>query len=223
MKKIYFLICLISVAIGFSQNHNSCVESLAQLDSNSQKEEYELIIEKLNTDSLKVIFVNNSDQDIFIFSSYFDDEFSNSRYLNRINKKEKERKKSFLPLRPYLSPSINNGRFLPKRERLNRLGYVGYKFIKIASGKMIEQIFTVKSSNSEFVRDINLNKFGVANKINWKNKKYKKCYEKYNLILEFALYKNISGLCDIDVFINNTYTFDKTSKSYLLISGNVPN
>lgn len=220
MRYIRLIIIFFTYSICYSQD-NMCVDNVTSEPLNSIGKYSNGILveyEKNDDSSIYVTFTNNTDEIYYLFSSYFDEEYSKSKYLNRLNKKDKTIKKSFLPLIPYLSPESND-RYLSGENKLVSVAQINYRFIKI-NPKTTFKLFIDYSQNDfeKYILDFDVKNSFLASKIKWKKKRNKKCYLNFRKLLEFAVYKEINYLCDLNFYGNKPKEYDDKSKDFEIVS-----
>lgn len=157
-----------------------------------------------SNDTISFNFKNNSSDTLYLFSTYFLKDLLSSKYLHKIDKKNKIYKVSYVPLLRYLSAYLTD-RIVLGEDRIVVEGQNKYKFEPIAPNG----IFTLKLAISD-----------VFNKMNEKNNVVKDFTDKelskkkfkfatydnkqgsFDLIFEFAYYKSVDLLTSKEKYIN---------------------
>lgn len=172
-----------------------------------------------SVDSITFMFLNKSNDTLYLFSSYFDNYCPSSKYLHRVDLSKHVYRISFVPLIPFISYSLSDKIVLNDR-RVISLGQVTYKFIQLLPKKSttlnLEKNIVFKNYNNKnnLVEDFNLKdlSFNQLNKLHFYNLKAikKSCKLKF----EFAIYKDISFVNKIKIYGENTIDAYK----YLVVS-----
>ncbi len=167
-------------------------------------------------DSLKISFYNTTKDTIYLFNSYFSEDISKSKFLYRINKKEKKRKISFLPLVPYLFTKYSD-RIIIKNRIINDYQVV-YNFDKIPPNRVYN--FYIKINNVEelnlLIEDFDLaslNKFQSIKKFKSSKVKPNKDFN-----VEFAYYKHVDLLCNKNDYFLKEIEFNNQAKSFEIVN-----
>ena len=137
-----------------------------------------------------ISLINNSDDTVYVFSSYFDKELCRSVYLHRYAKKDKIYKLSFLPLLPYLSPNLSDNIILGPSKVIS-YSQIKFDFAPIAPNDNVD-IYIPKEAlvSKSYMRDV-CAEFKNKNE-NFKWKKWKGERTDNIIHLEFAIYTDIS-------------------------------
>lgn len=185
----------------------SC-KSLAYVESNFnilsdsfRKTNDSLVIklEKLEYAKVIISFENKSIDTLYLFSSYFkQDKYFNSKYLNRINYKTQQKKLSFLPLVRYLSMNLSD-RIILGENSVIRYSQVKYEFIELAPNSREEITFFINDTINLFTKDIEDRENNTFNDIKWLEIENQAMFNKYNNVIEFAVYKKIEKILNHDL------------------------
>lgn len=137
-----------------------------------------------------ISLINNSNDTVYVFSSYFDKELCRSIYLHRYAKKDKMYKLSFLPLLPYLSPNLSDN-VVDGASKIISKSQIKFVFISIAPKDTVD-IYIPKEAlvSNRYMRDVCAERKNKFDSIRWKKWKEERTD---NLIhVEFAIYKDVS-------------------------------
>lgn len=157
-------------------------------------------------------FFNTSSDTIYLFDSYFNDNYIMSEYLHRYDKKSGLCKISLLPLLPYLDLAQTDRVIIGENRIISRF-QVLYNFKKIlpfcgTEYKIRKDVFDV-----EYVKDFNMKNTSSTKKIKFKKIEKVNCKKR---IIEFAFYYNIDFL-DKNIFYY-PQIFDIHVKNYEILS-----
>ena len=169
--------------------------------------------------------VNNTKDSLYLFDSYLFDkdkrivgayldgrDMQRSKYLHRYDKKTRQCKLSFLPLIPYLGLTYTD-RLILGGNKVAHAGQVVYSFScipplstfsvlickdAIYQKTYVKEIYPKKPSFFKFNKDL-----------------YPICE---NIVIEFAVYKDIDLLTSINSYYFDGYNFSKQTLSYRIIS-----
>lgn len=172
---------------------------------------------KESSDTLVFTFSNSSKDTLFLFSTYFDNQYLSSKYLHRINKECKTYKLSFLPLLPYIAAYLTDKIILYNENKIIMEGQNLYQFVKIAPMKTYtlslpySKLFLHKDENNNAVKDFS---FERINKKAIKQIALRSLNGKYRLSFEFALYKKVDLLLSRDLYINGGLKTYEQSKDF---------
>ncbi len=157
-----------------------------------------------DNDTVIFDFKNNTSDTLYLFSTYFSKDLLSSKYLHTINKKNKIYKVSYAPLLRYITAYLTD-RIVLGEDRIIVEGQNKYKFELVAP----DSIFSLKLA----ICDI-FNKMGEKNNVvkDFTEKELRKKEFKYvtynfkqdcfDLIFEFAYYKDINLLTSREAYIN---------------------
>ncbi|MEP0262317.1 hypothetical protein [Dokdonia sp.] len=216
MRQVIFIFIVTFFNITLTSAQNECYIEIAneKLSKNHTDEGFSIKVEK-NNKELTFLFRNETTDTLYVFKPYFKEEFINSKYLNRINKKKKIKKLSFLPLTPYLS-TTKSDRIIVGERALVTNGSLLYSFIAIPPQTELEKVIIIKNDIEEYSKDFDIKNYNVFNKIKWK--KRKDCNKGYNYMLEFAVYKDVKNLCSSDYYFNMPNEFNNKALNYEVFS-----
>ncbi len=164
--------------------------------------------------------VNTTNDTLFLFGSYLTPEFYSSKYIHKVNKKEKLYKISFLPYLPYLSHIPDDRRYY--YDRIIKEGQLKFKFIMLVprSTYKFEIAYTNLFKNNEqknnLIWDFENKKTSRFKPLKFKFATANKLKSEYTLAFEFACYKQISILCG-DEMSGNDSLYNQASSSYELL------
>ncbi len=223
IKKQIFIISILLFAIHIgvkAQNENLTKDVICRKDSL-----YVQFVGIIN-DKFEFEIINNTTDSVYLFDSYLfnkdkristldDREIQKSKYLHRYDKKIRQCKLSFLPLLPYLTLKYNNNVVFDG----NKVAYYGqvlYNFSSIPPhSRFTIQIHKDAICQKTYVKEINLNKISKFSKIKFSRDLQVQCQ---NIIVEFAVYKNINLLTSHKSFLYDEYNFNKQALSYKILS-----
>jgi hypothetical protein len=167
--------------------------------------------------------VNTTDKSVYLFSSYFPEMFHSSKYIHRLNKKDKTYRVSFLPLIPYLSTKPTD-KIILGSDRIISKGQVLYNFVKMLPQTYHEikvsydNLFMNVEKENNLTCDFEASEKGKFDKIKFKNLSTDKLKGKYKLFFEFATYYQVDVLCSQAAYYLNEFEFDKQAKSFRKLS-----
>lgn len=210
MKQLLILVFIIFSYFGHSQNN--CDIEIA---TNRLNEYGKFTVEIIEETKIKrVVFKNPTTDTLYVFSSYFEERFYKSQYLNRVNKKAKELKLSFLPLLPYLTTSKSD-RILTGSNAIIKRGQLKYKFILLPPNTFIFKELNVDSSVAvNYSKDFDLSKLNMYNDLKFKDRKVCSKTDSYKKVVEFAVYRNIDNLCNSSYFSEHPEEYNSKAKGY---------
>lgn len=211
------------VFICFSQNlifgqHNIIdfeLKEIKQIDNSIKSNDSIFGTIKGEGETIELCLYNKHTDTVYLLSSYFNEELIRSKYLHRINKKEKKYKVSFLPIRPFLGlkrPDV----IVLGENRIIKQNQVLYSFIDLPPNTMLCLKLNLKTDDvQEYVKDVNLKKIGRYDKLRFKaiNKKPKGLTNHF----EFAVYFNTSLLKDYNAYYLKEFEFNKQAQNYILL------
>jgi len=216
MKHIFFTINILFVVLirldaQTNQCDSFCVQFIGEKDDDF---EFELI--------------NNTQDTLYLFDSYIVErdrpyldgkEMQRSIYLHRFDKKTKQCKLSFLPLLPFLSVHYTDRLILGGNKVANK-GQVLYHFRAIPPNSR-NRIAISKSAfyTEDYINEVypqKISKFEQT--IKFRKSKHNRCN---NVVVEFALYKNIDLLMNEQAYYLDEYNFNEQALSYTILSVSV--
>ena len=168
-------------------------------------------------------FINKSDDSLYLFDCYLNEisilskeNLYDTKYLHRYDEKTKQCKISFLPLLPYLSVEYVDLTVIGEK-RFVRKGQIIYHFSPIPpKGKLYISIPGTFFYSKKYVKDISLKSFSIFDKrIKFDDILKKECDQ---IIVEFAIYKNIDLLTSIDAYYLDEIRFNEQALSYEIFS-----
>ena len=169
-----------------------------------------------------MLFMNNGQDTVYLFSSYLNDQKSKLRYLYRINQKQDTVKISFLPIIPLL---YCHQSFLktywsyknPINMEETLVTEALYNFIIIPPKQIIYVYFHIQNifNKTKYIKDEDVDLVNMH--INTILKRPEQIeVERENIkiiILEFAIYKHIKDIT-LDCYINKPWLFNNAVKDY---------
>jgi len=172
-------------------------------------------------DSIKITFENLTLRPLFLFKTYFNARYVNSKYLFRCDEKRKVFKYSFLPLIRYLN-TIKSDKLIISDEAVVSNYQSVYDFYEIMPNEKIV---------------VSLNYLSICNKLKNERKnirdfdprKIKKSNVReiittdindFKLLFEFAVYDSVNLLMKKGEELRNSANFHRQSKSFKMISLN---
>lgn len=176
-----------------------------------------------SNDCMSFEFINKSDDSLYLFDSYLneililsEENLYDTKYLHRYDRKTKKCKFSFLPFLPYLSVQYTDLAAIGEN-RFVRKGQIVYHFSLIPpKGKLNIVIPKKFFYSTKYVKDMSLEKISIFDKgINFDDILKKGCSQ---IIVEFAIYKNIDLLTSIDSYYLDEIGFNKQALSYEIFS-----
>ena len=207
MKYIYSIISIlfvVSVQLGAQTNQcdGFCVQFIKEKDNNF---EFDII--------------NNTQDTLYLFDSYLDNDLYQSKYLHRFDKKEKQCKLSFLPLLPFLSVHYTDRLILGNNKVANK-GQVLYHFRAIPPKSRNKVVISKSAFYTEnYVYEVYPQKISkFEGTIKFRKSKNNRCD---NVVVEFALYRNIDLLTSEKAYYFDEYNFNEQALSYYVLSVSV--
>lgn len=168
----------------------------------------------LKHEELLVVFENKGRDTLYLFSSYFvKNKYFDSKYLNRIDQKSKEKKLSFLPLPPYLS-MVQSDRIILGENSVVTRHQNKYGFIVLTPNEKKELIIFNNDTLNLFAKDIDPKNINMYDKINWEFIKNDKNLNNYKKVIEFAVYKQINQIVDHRVFLSSPFLYNSLVRDY---------
>lgn len=186
------------------------------LESNAQGQSCDVSY-KESIDNLVFTFSNSSKDTLFLFSTYFDNQYLSSKYLHRIDKECKTYKLSFLPLLPYIAAYLTDKIILYNENKIIMEGQTLYQFVKIGPMETFtlnlpySKLFLHKDEKNNAVKDFSFEK---VDKRAIKQLSLRRLKGKYCLSFEFALYKKVDLLLSRDLYINGGIKTYEQSKDF---------
>lgn len=218
--KYYILFCFgIFFTVIYSQQtcENSLAFDKAILSSNG---EFSIKVDNKKKSHLAVTFNNPTADTIYIFSSYFEEEYYTSKIINRVNEENKIRKISFLPFVWCITPEKSDA-VITHAGGIIRSNQFLYNFISLPPKTSYQKEF-IFNNYQEFTEDISMVNAGRTKRIYLKDITIENINE-YKNVMEFAVYNNIAGLCDINFYIKYMDNYYEKADSYKLYSVNIGN
>jgi hypothetical protein len=195
LKKLVYIILISYPVTVFSQDNdtNTFIRNVSFIKMEEKdfpaRSDSIYILHQNENDKYEFRVCNNTNNSIYLFSSYLKPDFYTNFYLNRIDKKEKTIKISFLPILP---GNILSDRILVGEIKVLCYQQILYEFIEIKPHcyyKMSLNTQCIKDSikNRAFiVEDFNVKSFKQGDKI--RKIKKSKIKGNYNFVFEFAYY-----------------------------------
>lgn len=172
---------------------------------------------------VNLIVVNTTNKEYFLFSSYFPNSFLFSKFIHRIDPKNKQYHVSFLPLVPYLSTKLDDRLILGYNKMIVK-GQILYSFVSLLPGHYYslhinyKDLFNMLSTSEHLVRNFDLKEKSKFDEIKFKYLKIKKIKDKYDLFFDFAIYSKINIICDLPAYYLQEFEFNKQANSYKKLS-----
>ncbi|OJV55762.1 MAG: hypothetical protein BGO31_16845 [Bacteroidetes bacterium 43-16] len=214
-----------SIAQDFKRtNYCQCEVKGEKINRNNNKKDIVYaIVDSLSSDNLHVSFYNHTNDTVFLFKSYFDNDISTSEYLYRYDKTNRNLYLSFLPLLPYLSIKYSD-RVVTQNRAVTK-NQVVYDFYKIPPNQVF--CFNLKIKDLANVKQAfqQLNPYSFSKFED--NISFKKCMAlkgktKTKYILQLAYYKNIQTICDGKSYYLDELKFNEEAKSFIIIDAEIP-
>jgi hypothetical protein len=199
----------------FSQDDTCIIESndFALLDDYEEDSVY-VIVKELDNSYIFMVCNTTSDT-LYLFRSYLKDKFISSKYLRRVDIKQKTYKISFLPFLPYVYTGLGDFIFLDDKRIINDY-QVKYEFVRLKPNSFYEVTLSKnKLFTEQAVRDFDINAKKNYKKIKQIN--HSLTIEEYKWIIEFALYSKVDLLCTHLEEFNNGNLFKDQAKSYMIL------
>lgn len=174
------------------------------------------------TDSiLEFNIVNTTSDTVYLFRSYLYDFYYSSKYLHRIDIKNKLYKISLLPIIPYLHPTMSD-RLNLSADRVGLPFNVLIDFVKLNPNNCfkvrvkLSLLFDEIYVNKKMVCDIDLMSLSKFTKhVDFIEANLPEDFNNYKCVFEFALYKNICLLCSKEAYALKELEFNEQLKSFI--------
>jgi hypothetical protein len=176
-----------------------------------------------DTATITVNIINTTKDTLYIFNSYFQSQFLNSKYLHRIIQQKKTYKVSFLPIIPYVFTKYSDV-VVTTDEALIGNHQVVYDFYKLPpnSSQQIEfsyqELFKNRNKSNNVSKDYDVKKLNKNSRPSQSFYTTSKLKGKYHFEFEFAVYKSVYLLCNQTAYYLQEYKFDKQSKDFKVIT-----
>jgi hypothetical protein len=228
-KRKYTLLFCVSILLSvfsFAQvqrgHYCSCIKAstLKELNKYYQDSLYSTYQE--DTSGIAISIINTTMDTLYVFRSYLEKEFLSSKYLHRINRKERKYKLSLLPLVPHVFTKYSD---VITDEPIVGNQQIVYDFFKLPPNSVqsvllsYEDLFKKKGRQNNVSKDYDvkmLNKY--TKKIPQKFCTVKKLKDKYSFEIEFAVYKSVNLLCNEAAYFLQENEFDKQSKDFKILT-----
>lgn len=148
------------------------------------------ILKYIDDNKACISLISNSDDTMYVFSSYFDEECCVSEYIHRYEMKDKRYKLSFLPLLPYLSPNLSDN-VVNAPSKIISYSQIKFDFVPIAPKDSVD-IYIPKEAliSKKYMRDVCAECKNKFDSFKWK--KWKEERTDNIIYVEFAIYKDVS-------------------------------
>jgi len=175
----------------------------------------------LDATGFVITLINTTKDTLYVFNSYIEPSFLGSKYLHRINAKDKLYKVSFLPLVPYVFTKYSD---VITDEPIIGNHQIVYNFFKLppSTNQKIKlsynDLFKSKNSVKNVSKDYDVKTLHKYSKrLSLKFCTTSNLKGKYNLQFEFAVYKAIDLLCEQSAYYLREQVFDKQSKDFKIL------
>lgn len=171
-------------------------------------------------DTLVISFINTGNDTLQLFSTYFEKPYIFSKVLHKVDAKNKKYKVSFLPLLPYLSGYLTDKLILTDVNKITMVGQNLYSFREILPKNQIyiklplSQLFGNVNAKNNVVKDYN------NETINGKKLKkitLSKQKGKFEMLFEFAFYKEVNLIVKRDLYIKSGIKAYEQAKNYEIV------
>ena len=175
------------------------------------------LVSNYSEGKLHLKITNNSNDTIYIFKSYFDNEISTSEYLYRYDKRSNSVNISFVPLLPYVFTKYSDR--IVSNDRVITDNQVVYDFYTILP--FSEYSFSVPALNFkekiEFTKDFDTSTLNKFEKI--KGIKKKRCVKGKNpsFYVNIAYYSNVQTLCNSNTYYQEELTFNDSARRFKIL------
>lgn len=222
---VMILICAYSSGFTQNQRNKYCLCSTKQTNYYRDSS-----IDILDTNRLFFIIENINNDTLYLFNSYFQDNIVSSNFLRRIDKKHNILNISFLPLIPFVFTRYSDAYIIYDSNSIfdeNQIVYDFYKILphsKFVIGFLKSDLFPSYSKSTIFLKEFNEKL--LINKRQIKTvKKYKinRLYDDKKIRIKFALYKNVSKICNEGAIYEDHKTFIMNAKNYDIVTFEIPN
>lgn len=175
-----------------------------------------------DTTGIAINIINTTKDTLYIFKSYLENEFLSSKYLHRINSKEKKYKLSLLPLVSHVFTKYSD---VITDEPIVGNQQIVYDFFKLPPNSVqsiflsYKDVFRKKDSRNNATKDYDvklLHKY--TKKVPQKSCTVKKIKGRYSFEIEFAIYKSVNLLCSEAAYFVQENEFDKQSKDFKILT-----
>jgi len=212
--KLNLAFCLLIFSTKFLLGQTEFITmELKNLEEPCTKEDRIYTEAEIKYDFIEIRICNVLKDTLYLFDSYLNKEFTLSKYLHRIDKKDKQLKISFLPIIPFLGvrrPDV----IVLGENRLIKQSQILYHFTMIPPNKTLylkidASILTV----NDFVKDVDLQEINRYEDVKFKNAKNN--LEDLTTIFEFALYEKVNLLTNDESFYLDELNFNKQVTKYI--------
>lgn len=227
-RKYFLLFCMTVFACihSFAQikrgEYCSCIKAASLVDKSKYYQDSVYGTYEEDTTGITLNIINTTKDTLYVFKSYFDKIFLSSKYLHRINSKEKKYKLSLLPIVPKVFTKYSD---VITDEPIIGNQQVVYDFIKLPPNSIekflfkYEDLFKNRNSQNNASKDYDikiLHKY--TKKIPQKFCTVSKLKSKYKFEVEFAVYKSVNLLCNESAYFLQENEFDKQSKDFKILT-----
>lgn len=178
-----------------------------------------------NLDSGMFRVVNPTKKTQYLFKSYFDKSLQSSKYLHEVDKKNKIYCISFVPIISNLTTKKDDKLIIGENSVCNR-GQILYDFVKLMPNTYYDlkidygMLFINKNYDQNSVKSYSNEILSKFNETSFNFLTTKKLKGKFNVVVEFAIYDDVSLLCSESAYYLNEFEFDKNARSFKVV--NVP-
>ncbi|MFI3297809.1 MAG: hypothetical protein R3Y59_09340 [bacterium] len=180
---------------------------------------YSQIITYVDTIDSSYVFTlkNNTKDTVYLFDSYLEELYYHQKYIHRYSRWDKQCKLSFLPMLSLLNGRGIGNTIILGGHKIARYGYVAYSFKPLAPGARMDIIIPYTAF---YIKDYVIDYWDITY-----NTAYFDDVEKFsckNIVVEFAIYREIGILKTKDAFYRNTVTYYRQAKKYEVLSIPIP-
>lgn len=227
IKYILFFCLSISLSVfSFAQvqrgEYCSCIKASPLKEQSKYYQDSVYSTYQEDTTGITISIINTTRDTLYVFKSYLEKEFLSSKYLHRINRKEKKYKLSLLPLVPHVFTKYSD---IITEEPIVGNQQIVYDFFKLPPNSVqsvflsYKDLFRGKGSRNNVTKDYDvklLHKY--TKKVPQKPCTVKKIKDKYSFEIEFAVYKSVNLLCNEAAYFLQEIEFDKQSKDFKVLT-----
>lgn len=175
-----------------------------------------------DSSGITVSIYNTTKDTLYIFNSYIQNQIAGSKYIHRVDTKNRVYKVSFLPLVPYVFTTYSD---VITADPVIGHQQVVYDFFKLPpnSQQDIRLSYSDLFKNRNYKNNV-MKDFDVKKLHKYTKKLPQKFYTttglkgKYKLQLEFAVYKSVNLLCNQSAYYMQEFDFDQQAKDFKILA-----
>ena len=227
-RKYYLLFSMATFVCihSFSQikrgEYCACIKAPSLIDKTKNYPDSVYATYQEDTTGIVLSIINTTMDTLYIFKSYIDKDLLSSKYLHRINTKEKKYKLSLLPI---VSNVFTKYSDVITDEPIVGNQQVVYDFIKMPPNSTAiilfgyKDLFKRKDSQNNVSKDYDIRTLHkYTKKVPQKFCTVSKLKGNYKFEIEFAVFKSVSLLCNEASYFLQESEFEKQSKDFKILT-----